>query len=384
MTLSRTARRAAPQRRGILVVLTGFCLCVVFAFVALSVDSGRIVLTETEMQNAVDAAALAASQEIQAAVHAAGQGEGSANIDSNSIAVSAARTVAADVAARNGVFIDPGVDVHFGKRSYDEATDTWPIEWGGSPVNVVRVAARRTGSNTAAADGEFPLTFGWAVGRESVPLTTSATAFIEARDLVLVLDFSGSMSDDSEFRSIGTFAQADVEASLDEIYDTLLESGVTWPNHPSREKFQTAYGAIDSYAGTYVSSSYTSTIFNTLGLGEKYPSNHPDYPGQLKYPYPQAGRYSSGTPRNMPSESSSRSKWEGYINYVKNLNGPYNKKYGYRSLVNYMLQNNQMKWTKSEDLWRTPHYPFHAVKNGASLFLGYLNELDFWGRNWSS
>ncbi len=31
----------------------------------------------------------------------------------------------------------------------------------------------------------------------------------------------------------------------------------------------------------------------------------------------------------------------------------------------------------SEDLWRTPHYPAHAVKNGASLFLNFLDDLDF-------
>ena len=63
------------------------------------------------MQNAVDAAALAASQEITAAVYAAGQGQGSANIDANSIAVEAARNVAAEVAEANGVFVDPDADV---------------------------------------------------------------------------------------------------------------------------------------------------------------------------------------------------------------------------------------------------------------------------------
>ena len=31
----------------------------------------------------------------------------------------------------------------------------------------------------------------------------------------------------------------------------------------------------------------------------------------------------------------------------------------------------------SEDLWRTPHYPMHAVKSGTSLFLDFLDDLDF-------
>ena len=78
-TQSKTERkriRRWRQRRGIIVVLTSFLLTVLFAFLALSVDTGRVVLTETRMQNATDAAALAASQEITAAVYAAGPGPG--------------------------------------------------------------------------------------------------------------------------------------------------------------------------------------------------------------------------------------------------------------------------------------------------------------------
>ncbi len=50
----KTTRRQR-SRRGIIVILTSFLLTVLFAFMALSVDTGRVVLTETRMQNAVDA-----------------------------------------------------------------------------------------------------------------------------------------------------------------------------------------------------------------------------------------------------------------------------------------------------------------------------------------
>lgn len=360
------------------MVLTGFLLVVLFAFMALTVDTGRIVLTETEMQNAVDASALAASQEIAAAIHEAGQNGTNPNVDPNSIAAEAARLMAASVADANGVYVDPETDVRFGKRRFDPDTGTWPIEWGGTPVNVVQVSARKTNTDSEAPDAQLPLAFGWAVGRDKVALEATATAFVEARDMVLVLDFSGSMSDDSELRSIGTFSQSDVETGLDNIFNAYCESGVVWPDvAPARPKFQLAFGEIDSAEGTYISSGDTDYIFSLLKLDERYPDNHADWPGQLKYPYPQAGRYSDGSPKGMPSEYTSRNLWKSYINYVKNLSGPYNKKYGYRTLCDFMLQNNQMKWDKSEDLWRTPHYPFHAVKNGASLFLGFLDELDF-------
>ncbi len=360
--------KSKQTRQGVIVVLTGFSLVAIFAFVALSVDTGRIVLTQTRMQNAVDAASLAAAQEITAAVYAAGQGQGSANIDGNSIAVAEARIMAAQVAEANGVYIDPDTDVQFGKRNFDDATGTWPIEWGGTPFNVVQVVARRTESDSSAPDGQLPLSFGWAVGRSQVPIQTSATAFVEARDLIVVLDFSASMNDDSSLRS--GLGETQAENSLDAMWDALVAADPQWPGTSDSKFPSTGFGDVDSYAGTYVSSSDTSTIRNTLGLNE----NNSD--GSRKYPFPQSGRNSNGTPKNKLSNSSSDSRWNGYISFVKNKGGTYKKKYGYRTLMDYM-QESRYSSSKSEDLWRTPHYPFHAVKEGASLFLDFLTDLDF-------
>ncbi len=367
---SKNARRnpAIQRRQGVIVVLTGFTLIAIFAFVALSVDTGRIVLTETKMQNAVDAASLAAAQEITAAVYAAGQGQGSASVDANSIAVEAARLMAAQVAEANGVFIDPQADVQFGKRGFDDATGTWPIEWGGTPVNVVQVVARRTELDASLPDGQLPLAFGWAVGRSQVPLQTSATAFVEARDLVVVLDFSASMNDDSSLRS--SLGQTQAENSLDDMWDSLIAADPKWPGTTESKFPTTGFGDVDSYAGTYISSSTTSDIRSLLGLNE----NNPD--GSRMYPFPQAGRYSSGELKNKPSDSTSDALWNGYIKFVKKKSGSYKKKYGYRTLMDY-LQESRYSASSSEDLWRTPHYPFHAVKEGASLFLGFLTDLDF-------
>jgi len=61
---------------------------------------------------------------------------------------------------------------------------------------------------------------------------------------------------------------------------------------------------------------------------------------------------------------------------VKNKSGSYNRKYGFRTLMDY-LQEQRYGRVDSEDLWRSPHYPFHAIKEGATMFLGFLTELDF-------
>ena len=362
-------RRPQTRRRGIIVVLTGFCLVALFAFVALSVDAGRMVLTSTKMQNAVDAAALAAAQEISAAVYAAGQGQGSAHVDANSIATVQARAMAQQVAEANGLYIDPNSDVRFGKRVFNPANNTWPIQWNASPYNVVQVNGRKTDEDVTAPDGQLPLAFGWAVGRSKVPITTSATAFVEARDLVVVLDFSASMNDDSTL-GVSRLSQTQVESQLDAMWAALQAANPKWPGTAISKFPAVGFGQVKSAAGTYVSSTDTNTIFTTLQLNARNADGSP------KFPFPQSGRNSSGTEKNKLSASASDTQWKNYINYVKGLSGTYKQKYGYRTLLSY-LQNNLNGWYESEDLWRTPHYPFHAVKQGTSLFFGFLTELDF-------
>ncbi len=298
---ARRRRRRRRERRGVIVVLTAFCLIAVFAFVALSVDAGRMVLTQTKMQNAVDAASLAAAQEITLAVNNAGQEQGQANVDANSIAVAQARAMAQQVATANGVYIDPESDVRFGKRTFNSQNGAWPIQWGVSPYNVVQVTARRTGSDVAAADGQLPLAFGWAVGRSKVPLQTSATAFVEARDIVVALDFSGSMNYDSQLDS--SLGLSVAEGLLDGMWNAMRNADPKWPGTSTSKFPSTGFGSINSAVGTYVSSTDTATIRNTLGL------NANNANGSRKYPYPQAGRNSDGSPKATPSNSTSDLWW---------------------------------------------------------------------------
>ena len=368
----RRKRRQPPRRAGVVVVMTGFCLIAVFAFVALSVDAGRMVLTETRMQNACDAASLAAAQEITAAVSSGGGGGGA-----NSIAVANARALAAQVAAANGVFVDPQLDMRFGRRQFSSASGTWPIQWGATPYNVVQVVARRTQSDVSLPDGQLPLAFGWSVGRSKVPLSTSATSFIEARDLVLVIDFSGSMNYDSNLVD-SKLPISEVEQLLDGIWSALRTADPKWPNSTQSKFPATGFGGINSAMGTYSSSTDNATIMNALGLN----SNNPD--GTRKFPYPQAGRNSDGSPKGKPNNSTSDALWTNYINFVKNHpKSAYKGRYGYRTLMDFMQQKKQSNgYTPrdryaSEDMWRTPHYPMEGVKKGASIFLDFLTELEF-------
>ena len=52
------------QRDGSVAVLAAFCLVIIFAFAAFSLDLGYITIVRQELLSAVDAAALAAAQEL--------------------------------------------------------------------------------------------------------------------------------------------------------------------------------------------------------------------------------------------------------------------------------------------------------------------------------
>jgi hypothetical protein len=240
---------------------------------------------------------------------------------------------------------------------------------------VVKVSVRRNGPDLSAPDGEFPLAFGWAIGKDSVPLQVSSTAFTEARDLVLVLDFSGSMNYDSQLSS--SLGVSTAEDMLDAIWDAMVEANPTWPGSSTSKFPYTGFGGINSYEGTYVSSTTNSTILSTLGLTQNAEN------GSRLYPYPQAGRTSNGLPKSKPSNSTSDTLWDKYVTFVKNHpNSYYKKRYGYRTLMDYLQQKAISGFTPrsryaSEDMWRTPHRPMHAVKKGASLFLDFLGDLDF-------
>jgi hypothetical protein len=358
------------KRKGIVTVLAAFTLTAMFAFVAFAVDTAKLALTQTNIQTAADAASLAAAQEITRAIHDAGYNGGSFDVGIDSPSVAVARQMAVDVAEANGAWVDPDRDVKFGNRKYNPSTGGWATSWNTGPINTVQVDVRRDNLDLTAHDSEVPLSFGWAVGRKSAPLVASSAAFVESRDLVLVLDFSGSMNDDSTLASVDNLGQATVEASLDAMWDSLRAadpkfSGTTKSKFPS-----TGFGLINSKYGTYKSSTNTTDIFEQLNLEEKNSNGTP------KYPFPQVGRYSNGVEKGSPDYNTSTTQWKSYISYVKNLSGAYKRRYGYRTLMDY-LQVDKERYDQAEDLWRTPHYPFHAVKEGASMLCDFLDDLDY-------
>ena len=417
------------------------CLVGAMTFVGMSVDLGMITVTKTRMQAAADAAALAAAQEIVVAVRRASW-DSENGLDMNAVQTAAAadsRTMAEYVASINGFYIDPNTDVTLGRRVLASDGVSYTETWGTGPFNCVKVNIRKVNSDANAPDAKLRLIFAPAVGERAQSITTSATAFIESRDIVCTLDFSASMNDDSCMSSatIARLTKSGVEANLDQIWTEFVASDVRFSNDASTKKFPSAgFGLINSAAGTSNASSTSQTVIEALGLytpaknyydawsfnssGDDYYSTtsggynyrrytQGTYNGQLRrkttsgstwstvaettapgyFPtinesavsFPQEGKNTStGLRLGKPSIATSKAQWLAYVDYVRtdsdlNTQG-YRKKYGYRTLCMYLMASRPSN-SMSEDLWRVSHYPFHGMKKGVETFCQFMTDLSY-------
>ncbi len=352
------------------MVLAVFFLAGILTFVGMSVDLGMINVTKSRMQACADACALAAAQEIVSAIQTAGA-TGSNVQNVHQYAEAQARAMAKDVASRNG-FLLKDADVEFGRRSWDVQSQAFQVDWNASPYNAVRVTVRRDDTDVTKADGRLKLMFAPLFADKTIALRSKAAAYVEARDIVAVLDYSGSMNFDSVPFKSGLNKDA-VETNLDDIWDSLVASNAYFSDDPSTLKFPSSgFGKINSYAGTYKYSSSSSSVFDFLELGgtsepfytawetwwggsnpsggyyytqvsgqywaasassgqlykyysggwhssseSNFPGSTADVGGGTPYvPYPQEGRYSNGNFKGKPSKAESETLWRNYISWV--------------------------------------------------------------------
>jgi Flp pilus assembly protein TadG len=135
-------QRPKHNRRGATALLLAVMLIVLFAFLAFSIDLGNVFVTRSQLQNAADAASLAAVQKIA---------EGYSSTDARSAAVS----FASKNEPNNGAVLVTG-DVTIGV--WNSSTRTFTAT--SSSPNAVQVVVRRDGTNTASVATTFAQLFG--------------------------------------------------------------------------------------------------------------------------------------------------------------------------------------------------------------------------------
>lgn len=175
------------------MLLAAVCLIIVVIFLAFSIDLGYIVVTESELQNAADAAALSGA---------------SALSNGRAAAIAAAKTWAAKNMAAGDAVTE--LDVELGKWDEETATFTVVPEDSTDSCNAVRVRCYRTSSRA----NPLNLFFAPVLGTDYADVAATATARYKASRCGLIIGLSyvtmsGSSHTDSYDSEQGAYSVAE-------------------------------------------------------------------------------------------------------------------------------------------------------------------------------
>ena len=192
--------RPARKRRGAMLILILVMLVGFMATVAFSIDIAHMHLSRTELRSATDAASRAASQEL-------------ARSSDKHMAIQAGQRIALlNRVDGEPLQLDAG-DFEFG-RSEPDGTGRFVFTAVDGPLNTVRVTGRRPSD---WASGAISLRLGNVLGFNTLESQVTAVATCIERDLVLVIDRSGSM-EGSEF--------SDLQGAIDVFIETLTATPI--------------------------------------------------------------------------------------------------------------------------------------------------------------
>ena len=222
-------RTPLPIRRGNILVLSAMLMVILVGMVAFAVDTGFMFSMQTELQRSVDAAALAA---------AGGLVEGEAG----------AREKMAEYLLRNPIGTN---GVTLDEDQFDEQIADFLLEheedlevkfgnWNSESGQLEPALENPSGVRVSMRYNDLPLFFAPVFHYENFQVEASATAMYQPRDMVVVLDLSASMNDDSELPAIASLGQTAVETNIEEMWDDL--GNVVYGNLPFTPGYVTIPG----------------------------------------------------------------------------------------------------------------------------------------------
>jgi uncharacterized protein YegL len=194
--------RRARSRRGAMMVVIAIMLIGFMIAVAFSVDIAQMHLTRAELRSATDAASKAAAQTL------------SITMDTNAAIARGQAIAAQNTVNGDPLLLDP-TDFSFG-RSAEQPSGKFEFVAAATPRNSVAVNGRRT---FGSPSGPVPLFFGNIFGVQFFEPTSTATATYIERDILLVVDRSGSMRGQKFadlVNAIGTFTATLGQTPVDE------------------------------------------------------------------------------------------------------------------------------------------------------------------------
>lgn len=394
------ARRVAGHRRGSVLVLSLFLMMVLLALIALGVESGYMYAMKGRLQRSVDSAALAGAGSLV-------DGEQTANASvveymlRNPVTPGHVVVSEEELEGQISSYLtehEEELEITLGHWNIDERVIEPTVDLP-SAVSVTMVQQ------------DLPLFFGTFAGRDRFTISATSIATYQPRDIMVILDFSASMNDDSELRSISTLGQDSVEENIEKMWDDLgnptygnlqfdpqwvtvpgvsLPFSVTWRSNAidieattnmqqvklffsngSSQKFKTSQSSGTwSGTGNLNGNRITGVRVKINGNNEKinFYSNSAIIRGlgldTVSYPY-NSGNW--GDFVEYCRSHSSSMPWYDYDVYAAG----YRRKFGMLTLINFWNRHKPRN-SETEDLWMASAQPITAVKDALDVFVEYV------------
>jgi hypothetical protein len=274
---------------------------------------------------------------------------------------------------------------------------------------------------------EMPFFFAKVLGKDKFNIAASATAMFQPRDIMVVLDYSASMNDDSTFGAIGKLNRSVVESSLLNCWNDLgppvygnlgftpnwaVAQGVPGSAgagvpHVTVEYRRTSVYVTSTSSLTSVklqfSSGSTQTFSSLSGSTGTFQGTSGNSGSQISKVWVKSWNNAAtfgtnGEPfdftttaifkdalglTNVTYPYTNGGSWDGYIQYctsssstnLNNTPGGYRYKFGGMNLVHYWLDkfpaNNQV-----QDLWKCRAEPEYALKDSMAVFMDFVRSVD--------
>ncbi len=402
-----TQRSSRRPRRGAIIVLAAFLMIVMMAMLALSIDTGYMYTMQSQLDRAVDSAALAGAAALIEGTDVAHE-EAIEYLIRNPVGKQATAVTSEEMVELTAKFLaDHGND-------YEVLWGEWDVATG----EVSQTDQLPSAISVSMTYPNLPFFFARVLGQDTFDLTSTAIAMYQPRDIMLVLDFSGSMADDSQLSAIPTFTKPVIVDGIKQMYTELgspvygnvlqldpkyiTVKGVAPANPATQPQISVEYrfksvsvtstlpltnvtlkfsnGATQTFTGTgpfagtggnagkaiykawvksgdngtsgelfdFDSTTIRATIKTALGLNT------------VAYPYP------SGS-------------WNEFIDYgrsnASNKSAGFEYQFGYVNLIAYWLESRN-SYAETPDLWKVSAQPLQSLKEATDVFMDYIQEVD--------
>ena len=411
------------KRRAATIVFVAVSSTVLLSMGAVALDLGTLYSARAELQRSADAAALAA-----------------ASFLSNYTGDDAALLDEADRIARlNSVLgISAGLesgDLELGRSVYDEATGQFSFESASENPNAVRVVVRRS---EGSEGGPINFAFARLFGRNQRDVTARAAAVLIPRDISVVIDLSGSMTDDSELRywdrDDGGYS------NLRDVWASVWSPDADGPVEPQRPYEPTSeldseyagvnglgFGNMDEWGDPLLPGAYDAASDpGLMHIRKKQTCTDPKVMASLAargYTPEEQQALLSGALDNSSQHFKNRLavllgladwhsgqygashigdgngdtyvsnseidyvvdyppyrvnwSWNDYISYVSGTGLPneFRERYGLKTYTDFLVNNKPESWRNST-MWAAPQQPLRAVKDAVQTMMSVITEND--------